>query len=165
MSTWFRTYGFGEILERLLIGAYPTDVEDVRMLAWMGVKRILNLVNDDEYGGGEREEIEAALAEAGIEEQRIAFTDYGGLPPARLERAVKEVNRWLDDGLITYVHCRAGWQRSAAVAAGVVVTRQGLEVDDALRFVKQAKPSADPLAHQREDLLRWFEERQATERE
>ena len=165
MSTWFRTYGFGEILEHLLIGAYPTDTDDARMLEWMGVKRILNLVEDDEYGSGEREAIEAALEAAGIEERRIAFTDYGGLPPRRLDRAVEEVNGWLDEGLTTYVHCRAGWQRSATVAAGVVVTRKGLDVDDALRFVKQAKPSADPLAHQREDLLRWFEERQAPDPE
>jgi protein-tyrosine phosphatase len=162
MSNWFRTYGFGEILERFLIGAYPTDPDDVRMLEWMGVKRILNLVEDREYGRGERELVENALREAGIDEHRIRLTDYGNLPPEQLEEAVTKINRWLDQGLTTYMHCRAGWQRSAAIAAGVVATRQQIDVEDALRFVKQAKPSADPLAHQREDLLRWYEAKSAS---
>lgn len=156
MSNWFRTYGFAEILERFLIGAYPTDVDDVRMLDWMGVKRILNLVEDCEYAPGEREAVEDALRAAGIDEHRIRLTDYGGLPPEPLEEAVTEINRWLDEGMTVYVHCRAGWQRSATVAAAVVATRRELGVEEALRFVKRAKPSADPLAHQRDDLMHWW---------
>jgi predicted protein tyrosine phosphatase len=57
------------------------------------------------------------------------------------------------------VHCRAGWQRSAAVAAGVVAIREGLEIDDALAAVKQRKPSAHPLPHQIRDLRAWWEGR------
>jgi hypothetical protein len=41
----------------------------------------------------------------------------------------------------------------------VVAVRKGLEIEDALAFVKRAKPSADPLDHQREDLQRWWDER------
>ena len=158
MSNWFRTYGFGEILERFLIGAYPTDPDDVRMLDWLGVKRILNLVEDEEYGDGERDAVERALREAGIDEFRIRLTDYGNLPVEQLDEAVTKINRWLDEGVITYVHCRAGWQRSATVAAAVVATRKDIDIEAALRFVKQMKPSAEPLAHQREDLYRWDEE-------
>jgi len=54
------------------------------------------------------------------------------------------------------VHCRAGWQRSAAVAAAVVAVRDGLDIDEALAYVQARKPSADPLPHQREDLRRWW---------
>jgi len=162
MSAWFRTYGFGEILKGFLIGAYPIDADDVGMLEWMGVKRILNLVEDHEYRPGERKVVEDALAGAGVDEHRIRLTDYGGLPPERIEEAVTEINRWLDDGLTTYLHCRAGWQRSATVAAAVVTIRRQLAPDDALRFVKQLKPSAEPLAHQREDLHRWWEARRTS---
>ncbi|MDQ6605244.1 MAG: dual specificity protein phosphatase family protein [Actinomycetota bacterium] len=159
MSTWFRTYGFAEILDELMIGAYPTDSDDIAMLDWLGVKRILNLVEDEEYRPGERAVVDGALRAAGIEEQRISLTDYAGLPAEELETAVSTVTGWLDDGARTYVHCRAGWQRSAAVAAGVVAVRKGLDIEDALAFVKRAKPSADPLEHQREDLQRWWDER------
>jgi predicted protein tyrosine phosphatase len=67
----------------------------------------------------------------------------------------------LEDGKRTYLHCRAGWQRAAAVAAGVVALREGTDVDKALAIVQERKPSADPLPHQREDLRRWWEERTA----
>ena len=147
------------MLDGLVIGAYPLDEDDVRMLSWMGVERVVNLAEDEEYRPGERETVEQALASAGVEEHRVGFTDYGALPAGELEAAVQEVNSGLDDGLRIYVHCRAGWQRSAAIAAGVVAVREGLDIDEALAFVQARKPSADPLPHQREDLHRWWHAR------
>jgi protein-tyrosine phosphatase len=159
VSNWFRSYGFADVLDDLLIGAYPLDADDVKMLGWMGVNQILNLVEDEEYRRGEREAVQTALAAAGIAEARRSLTDYGGLPADELEGAVQDVNAWLDDGRRVYVHCRAGWQRSAAVAAGVVAVRKGIDLDPALRHVQARKPSADPLPHQREDLRRWWKAR------
>ncbi len=156
MSTWFRTYGFADVHHGLLVGAYPLDADDVGMLAWLGIQRVLNLVEDEEYKPGARVAVEAALAANGIEERRLKLTDYGRLPAPALERAVCEVIESLDQGLRTYVHCRAGWQRSAAVAAGVVAIREGLDIDAAMARVQVMKPSADPLPHQREDLREWW---------
>jgi protein-tyrosine phosphatase len=161
VSTWFRTYGFADVLDGLLVGAYPLDPPDVGTLSSMRITRILNLAEDQEYRRGEREVVVEALESAGIEEHRLGLLDYGGLPASALEAAVQEVNRWLDEGARVYVHCRAGWQRSAAVAAAVIAVRQGIDVDDALAHVQARKPSADPLPHQREDLRRWWTERQA----
>ncbi|HTX11895.1 MAG TPA: dual specificity protein phosphatase family protein [Solirubrobacteraceae bacterium] len=159
MSRWFRSYGFADVFDDLLVGAYPLDPDDVEMLARLRVRRVLNLTEDDEYRPGERLAVEYALAAAGIEEQRLPLTDYGGLSPDALEAAVREVNAWLDEGERTYVHCRAGWQRSAAVAAGVVAVRAGVDIDEALEIVQVRKPSADPLPHQRADLRRWWDGR------
>jgi hypothetical protein len=159
VSRWFRSYGFAEVLDDLLVGAYPLDEDDVGTLARLGIRRVLNLTEDTEYRPGDRRTVERALRTAGIDERRLSLTDYGGLPSASVEAAVQEVNGWLDEGTRTYLHCRAGWQRSAAVAAGVVAVRAGLEIDDALVFVQDRKPSADPLLHQREDLRRWWESR------
>ncbi len=156
MSSWFRTYGFSDVDDGLLIGAYPLDEDDVGMLAWAGVERVLNLVEDGEYEPGEREMVLSAFASAGIEEQRVGLTDYGGLPPTELAVAVRAVASWLDEGKTSYVHCRAGWQRSAAVAAGVIAVREGVDIDAALDRVQRRKPTADPLPHQREDLRRWW---------
>ncbi|HET6866279.1 MAG TPA: hypothetical protein VFH80_10160 [Solirubrobacteraceae bacterium] len=159
MSRWFRSYGFADVFDDLLVGAYPLDSSDVATLGQMGIRRVLNLAEDEEYRPGDREEVERALSAAGIEERRLRLTDYGGLPPAALEAAVQEVNDGLDNGMRTYLHCRAGWQRSAAVAAGVVAVRTGRDIDEALDYVQLRKPSADPLPHQREDLRRWWETR------
>ncbi len=156
MSHWFHTYGFADVHDGLIVGAYPLDAGDVEMLSWLGVQRILNLVEDREYGRGSREAVHEALVAFGIEERRLSLTDYGGLAPGELERAVAEVNAALDAGLRTYVHCRAGWQRSAAVAAGVVALREGVDIDEAMARVQAMKPSANPLPHQREDMRAWW---------
>jgi protein-tyrosine phosphatase len=161
VSSWFRTYGFADVHDGLLIGAYPLDRDDVKMLAWIGIERILNLVEDSEYGPGERAAVQNALEVAGIEEHRLELTDYGGLPPAAIEQAVLLINGWLDEDKLVYLHCRAGWQRSAVVAAGVVAIRDNLEIADALEQVQVRKPNADPLPHQRDDLTSWWRERNA----
>lgn len=159
MSTWFRTYGYAEVLDDLVIGAYPLDARDIAMLGEIGIGRILNLVEDEEYRRGERAAVEAALGRAGIEEYRMQLIDYGGLSAEQLEAAVQQVSGWLDRGIRSYVHCRAGWQRSAAVAAGVVALRKNLDVDEAVALVQRRKPSADPLPHQRADLRDWWDSR------
>jgi protein-tyrosine phosphatase len=161
MSTWFRTYGFADLDDDLLIGAYPLDAADVAMIQRVGIQRVLNLVEDAEYAPGQREEVSAAYRDAGIREHRLELIDYGGLGPHELDAAVQEVCDALDSGARTYVHCRAGWQRSAAVAAGVIAARRDIDVDEALAHVQQRKPSADPLPHQREDLRRWWDARRA----
>ena len=156
MSRWFRTYGFTEVCPNLLVGAYPLDERDVQLLQSMSVRRVLNLAEDAEYRDGEREVVEEALDAAGIEEHRISMIDYGSLSADAVESAVVLLNDWLADGVRTYLHCRAGWQRSAAVAAGLVALRDGIDIDQALEHVQTRKPSAEPLPHQRDDLRRWW---------
>src|ERR1700753_3742691 len=95
VSNWFRSYGFADVFNELLIGAYPLDVEDVKVLSTLGVRRILNLVEEADYRPGERAAVEQALTEAGITEYRLRLTDYGGLPPEVLDEAVREVSVWL----------------------------------------------------------------------
>lgn len=165
MSSWFQSYGYGEILDDLLIGAYPLDRSDVALLKLIGVQRILNLVEDAEYRRGERATVHEALTAVGIEERRLQLVDYGRMAPEELEPAVTEVNSWLDQGVRTYVHCRAGWQRSAAVAAGVVAIRKGITIDAALELVRERKPTAEPLRHQVDSLYKWWATRQPADAE
>jgi len=159
MSDWFWSYGFADVRDDVLIGAYPLDEGDVDVLARIGVKRILNLAEDEEYQPGRREAAVQALAAAEIEETRLPFTDHGALPSDELEQAVQTVVGWLNAGDRSYVHCRAGWQRSAAVAAGVLALADGVEIEEALSIVQMRKPSAVPLDHQRDDLIRWWQAR------
>lgn len=159
MSSWFRNYGYASVYDGLIIGAMPLDQADVRMLAALGISRVLNLVEDAEYGRGARRKVEKALAQEEIEEVRLNTADYGALSPDLLEQGTAQVNRWLDEHEVVYLHCRAGWQRSAAVAAGAIALRDGIDLDAALAQVQQLKPTADPLPHQRDDLGRWFESR------
>jgi atypical dual specificity phosphatase len=159
VSRWFRTYGFADVTEGLVIGAYPLDEEDVEMLAWLGIRRVFNLAEDEEYQDGARALVHAALAAREIEELRVPLVDFGELPFSELDRAVDGVLASLAAGDRTYVHCRAGWQRSAAVAAGVIALREGVDIDRGLELVRTMKSTADPLPHQREDLRAWYDAR------
>lgn len=159
MSRWFEHFGFAEVGDDLLMGAYPQDADDVAALAAAGITRIFNLVQDVEYDPGARDTCVTALVDAGIEEWRAQLVDYGGLPPAQIEAVAQAVLAWLDDGERVYVHCRAGWQRSAAIVAAVVTLRDGVEPRQALDILRERKPTANPLAHQRADLMRWWEQR------
>lgn len=162
MSEWFLTYGLARVQRELLVGAMPSDRSDVEMLRRFGVRRILNLVEDDEYVlADSRGQVVAALADAGIEEYRVGVVDFGHLSPAAIDEAVTTVTGWLGSSERTYIHCRAGWQRSAVVAAGVIAITESLEIDDALAELKERKPSADPLPHQRDDLRAWWDSRSA----
>lgn len=161
MSDWFEHFGYGEVSDDLLVGAYPQDADDVAVLSEEGVTRIFNLVSDSEYEDGARDACTAALAEAGIEERRLELVDYGGLLPGQIELGVRTVLPWLEDGERVYLHCRAGWQRSAAVAAAIVTVRDGVEPEAALDVIRERKPTANPLPHQRDDLFRWWSMRLA----
>lgn len=161
MSEWFRSYGFSDVAERLLIGAYPLDEQDVATLSRLNVSRVLNLTEDEEYPDGAREAAKAALDQAGILEERLPMPDYGGLPVSVIEHAIGTVSGWLDEGECVYLHCRAGWQRSAALAAAVLADNTEIDLDEALAQVKARKPTAEPLPHQLEDLHRWWRRREA----
>jgi len=159
MSGWFEHFGFARVGDRLLMGAYPQDADDVAALAADGVTRVFNLVQDLEYDPGGRDACVAALAAAGILELRVELVDYGGLTPAQIESAAQAVLDWLDEGETVYVHCRAGWQRSAAVVAAVLTLREDVEPREALQILRGRKPTANPLAHQRADLFAWWRQR------
>jgi atypical dual specificity phosphatase len=159
VSAWFDHFGFGQVGDGLLIGAYPQDADDVAALVDAGVTCVFNLVQDVEYEGDGRDACATALADAGIIEERVELVDYGNLLPGHIERAVRTVCPWLADGECVYVHCRAGMQRSATVAAAIVALEEGVGPGEALRRVTERNPRANPLAHQRQDLLRWWRAR------
>ena len=161
MSNWFETYGYAEVYENLIVGAVPLDLRDVRTLRYLGIERVLNLVQDEEYQPGSRAIVGAALANSGIEEVRLSTVDYGGLTAELLDQSVATISNWLDEHNLVYLHCRAGWQRSATVAGAVIAAREDLDPDAALAVAQARKPSADPLPHQREDLRRWWADRRA----
>jgi atypical dual specificity phosphatase len=159
VSEWFDTYGFGPIDATLLTGSQPGDAHDVEILRHAGVTAVVNLCADSEYPEGARAEVGAAYAAAGISEQRFETADYGHLLPGLLESASDALLELMDAGEVVYLHCRAGWQRSATVAAATLVRRYDLEPDAALGVIKTARPASEPLAHQLEDLWRWWRAR------
>ena len=123
------------------------------MLAWLGVGRVLNLVEDDEYharrppGGRGR-----ALAERRHRGAPAAADRLRPAPARRARAAGREVHRhgWTRARAPTFTAARAGsarprWPRASSRSA------TGIDIDAAMDAVRAMKPSADPLPHQRED--------------
>jgi atypical dual specificity phosphatase len=160
MSEWFQRFGYAAVADGLVTGAYPLDDSDVAALGEAGIDVAYNLCEDVEYAEGQRQTVEEALGRAGIDERRQQVEDFGNLSGEALDRAVSDVMAELDAGRRVYLHCRAGWQRSATVAAAVIALRENLPLPLALTALRQRKPTAVPLAHQREDLVRWWRARQ-----
>lgn len=156
MSDWFASYGLAEVFPELIVGAYPLDTDDVEQLDALGISRVLNLAQDAEYHDGQHAEVADALAHHGIEETRLSIVDFGHLPGDRIDEAVRVVVGWMDACECSYVHCRAGWQRSAAIAAGAIAVFNDVDIATALEWVREHKPTAQPLDHQRADLLDWW---------
>jgi len=156
MSEWFERFGRAEVADGLVTGSYPADAGDVEALADDRITRVMNLCEDREYEEGARAAVEAALADGAIGEERVGVMDHGNLMPGAIELAARQIATWLDEGERVYVHCRAGWQRSAVVAAAGLALHAGIDPEDALAQIKRRKPSADPLPHQLQDLRRWW---------
>jgi atypical dual specificity phosphatase len=159
VSAWFEHFGFAEVGDGLVMGAYPQDADDVAALVDAGITRIFNLVQDVEYEPGARDACTLALAQAGIQERRVELVDFGSLSTEQIEDAAQAVLAWLEQGERVYVHCRAGWQRSATIVAAIVTLQEGVMPWVALDILRERKPTANPLSHQREDLFRWWERR------
>jgi atypical dual specificity phosphatase len=160
VSEWFERFGRAEVADGLISGAYPCDADDVAALSAQGVTRVMNLCEDAEYEDGDRDAVVAAYASRSIAEERVGVVDYGNLMPGAIELAAKRVAGWLNDGQRVYVHCRAGWQRSAVVAAAALAVRDGIDPEEALAGIRRRKPSSEPLPHQLQDLRRWWRMRQ-----
>ena len=160
MSDWFEHFGFAEVGDDLLMGAYPQDAEDVAALRGAGVTRVFNLVQDIEYDPGARDACVAALAEAGHRgaarrarrlRQPAARPDRGvGAGRAGVARRGRARVRALPRGLAALGGGRRGDRRRCARASS-----RGRRSS----ILRERKPTANPLSHQRADLLDWWERR------
>lgn len=159
VSRWFTEYGWGEVAPGLWTGAYPQDAADVDVLVAGGVTTVVNLCADEEYRPGARAAVTAAYAAAGVVEHRLTSADYGNLAPELLTAGAQTVGAALDAGEQVYLHCRAGWQRSATVAAATLVARGGTDPREALDAISRRRPVARPMDHQVADLIAWWQNR------
>lgn len=161
VSEWFESFGFAAISEdrSFWLGAYPADEQDVAQLRALGIEQVFSLCEDKEYLPGQRQAIERAFAAAGISEQRLPSPDFSVIAPELLEQGIDQVCAALERGRRVYLHCRAGWQRSATLAAGVLARREGLDAREALAELTRRKPTARPLPEQADALIRLLEPR------
>ena len=136
----------------------PFTAEHVEALAREGVDLVVNMCEDTEYLDGQRHVLEAAYGQSGIDEDRACqVRDLGAHPLELLDSATCLIDEASASGRNVAVHCRGGIERSATVAAAVLIRREGLSAEEALRKLRTIAPQANPLPHQRAALEEWAE--------
>lgn len=134
----------------------PFEREHVEALAREGVDLVLNMCEDSEYWEGQRQAVESTYSETGIDEDReYQVKDIGAHPLELLDSATALIEEANEAGRNVAVHCRGGIERSATVAAAVLIRRHDLSAGEALRQLRAIAPQAEPLEHQRAALERW----------
>lgn len=59
-----------------------------------------------------------------------------------LPNIVQQIDTQLQNNKQVVVHCLAGQQRSPAVVAAYLISKRGMELEDAIRFVREKKKDA-----------------------
>jgi hypothetical protein len=156
-----RVFTTDEIAPGVLAGRAPIFRRNVWHLREKGITHIVDLREDLEWDGPGRRG-GSAIAEIdalGLCRLRVAITDMG-TPRARdLDEAVAFMDAALHLGGRVYVHCRAGVQRTGAIAAAWYARQQACSVDDALAALRQRRPDLEPMVFQLAAARRWLSER------
>ena len=79
------------------------------------------------------------------------------IPLFMLRRGVNAALPVIERGDAVLIHCKAGVHRSVAMTACILIAR-GATADDAMRFIVERRPVADPYAPHIEARIRAFEQ-------
>lgn len=79
------------------------------------------------------------------------------IPIFMLRRGVSAALRTIDHHEKVLIHCKAGVHRSVAMATCILIA-QGHTADDAMRFIVERRPVADPYAPYIQSRIRKFEQ-------
>ena len=143
---------------RIAAGRNPLSVRDVADLRAAGITHVLDLREDSEWAAPRfgHDAVEA-MARLGINRMHIPVKDMGAPQPLDFDRA----NAWIEKALAlpnakVYLHCRAGMERTAAIAIAFWIAREGISYDAAFRNLKGKRPIFKPLPAQERAVKDWM---------
>lgn len=98
----------------------------------------------------------AGWEELGVELVALPTRDWVGIPAERFEAVVSAVLERRAAGRTVLLHCLAGVNRAATLAAAVLCRRDRLSVEEAIDRVRAVRPSAAPTPEQVASLREWL---------
>jgi protein-tyrosine phosphatase len=102
------------------------------------------------------------IAQLGMARLQVAITDMGTPQPHDLDRAVAFMDAALHLGGTVYVHCRAGVQRTGAIAAAWYARRQGCSAAEAVARLRERRPDLEPMTFQLAAAQSWLAQQKST---
>lgn len=142
------------VAEGLVLCNLPFAPRHVEALHRQGVRTVINMTEDREYRGTQRQDVLDAYSSLGMVEHRLSTPD--GTPPAPhvLTMGVDLFFGARRRGAVA-VHCLGGRARSATVAAAVRARLLGEPADVALDAIQDIAPEVRPLPGQARILVDW----------
>jgi rhodanese-related sulfurtransferase len=145
-----RSFTWDEIAPGVHAGRAPIFRRDIWRLRARGVTHILDLREDLEWDGPGRRG-GSAIAEIemlGLSRLCVAIRDMGTPSVRHLDEAVAYLDAALHLGGSVYVHCRAGVQRTGAIAAAWFARQQRCSIDEAVEQLRERRPDFEPMVFQ-----------------
>jgi ADP-ribosyl-[dinitrogen reductase] hydrolase len=145
-----RHFSADEIAPGVFAGRAPIFRRDVWRLRALGITHILDLREDHEWDGPGRRGT-SAIAEIdrlGVARLRVAIKDMGTPQSGDLDQAVSFMDTALHLGGKVFLHCRAGVQRTGAIAAAWYARREHCSVDEAIQRLRERRPDLEPMVFQ-----------------
>ncbi len=144
--------------DRILYGRNPLTAKDVEALIAAGVTRVLDLRENHEWSrpGRYGREAVAALDWCNVERVSVAIVDGDAPSCEQLDQTWQILAESPVEGA-TYIHCRAGIERTGSVIAAYLARRDGHSFDDTLRRLNEAHAGLFPLPVQAETVRRWLD--------
>jgi protein-tyrosine phosphatase len=157
-----RSFTWDEIAPGVHAGRAPIFRRDVWRMRARGITHVLDLRETLEWdepgrrGGSAVAEIDAL----GMSRLQVAIRDMGTPRSEDLDQAVTYMEAALHLGGQVYVHCRAGVQRTGAIAAAWFARQQHCSIDEAIVRLRERRPDFEPLIYQIRAAQAWLAARQ-----
>lgn len=134
---------------KLAIGALPRR-GDSMMLAQAGIAAVLSLCAEQE--GCLPEDVAGSFfcGRTVLPDSHYTYD----LDPEQLLKAVEVVDRCVQSGMPIYVHCLGGIERAPLVCISYLCLHRGLELSEALLWIKQVNSRTNPTDKQLQILSR-----------
>jgi ADP-ribosyl-[dinitrogen reductase] hydrolase len=145
-----RSFTWDEIAPGVHAGRAPIFRRDVWRLQSRGITHVLDLREEHEWDGPGRRG-GSAVAEIdllGLSRLQVAMKDMGTPQSDHLDQAVAYMDAALHLGGAVYVHCRAGVQRTGAIAAAWYARRQRCSIEEAIERLRERRPDFEPMVFQ-----------------
>jgi ADP-ribosylglycohydrolase len=156
-----RHFTCDEIAPGVFAGRAPIFRRDVWKLRALGITHVLDLREDHEWDGPGRRGSSAVeeLDRLGVARFQVAIKDMGTPSPRHLDQGVAFMDAGLHVGGKVYVHCRAGVQRTGAIAAAWYARREGCSIDEAITRLRERRPDFEPMVFQVAAARTWLAKR------
>lgn len=159
MSPWWNT-----IDSSLILGALPLQVKLEEMLKSIDAPAILSLVEDFELQGLPfclRPVSKDDWKYRQIPHLQLSLPDMKCLSNDQFDQGIEFIEEQKAKGRQIYVHCKAGRGRSASLVAAYYAEKYKLDVESALKKIRDKRPLSAPSKKQIQSIVNYFKNKKS----